>query len=81
MEDRNVQLFTQALFNKEALGGFDVLKIDSAKARPKVFHGFDHFVHILGVDFDIEAVYIGETLEQDGFSFHHRLRGQRSDIA
>ena len=30
---------------------------------------------------DVEAVHVGETLKQDRLAFHHRLCGQRPDIA
>ncbi len=33
------------------------------------------------IDFDVEHIYVGEALKQDGFTFHHRLARQRSDIA
>ena len=34
-----------------------------------------------GVDLDIEHVDAGEFLEQDGLALHHRLGGERADIA
>ena len=33
------------------------------------------------VDFDVEDVDAGEFLEQHALAFHHRLGGQRADIA
>jgi hypothetical protein len=35
----------------------------------------------VGGDLDVEHVDAGEFLEQDRLAFHHRLRGQRADIA
>ena len=34
-----------------------------------------------GVQLDVEDVDIGEALEEDRLAFHHRLSGQRADIA
>ena len=36
---------------------------------------------VVGVDLDVEHVDAGELLEQDGLALHHRLAGQRADIA
>ena len=33
------------------------------------------------VDLDVEHVDAGELLEQDALAFHHRLGGQRADVA
>ena len=35
----------------------------------------------LGVDLDIDRVHIGEALEEDRLAFHHRLGGERAQIA
>ena len=34
-----------------------------------------------GVDFQIDGIDIGEALEQDRLALHHRLGGQRAEIA
>ena len=34
-----------------------------------------------GVDFEIDRIDVGEALEQDRLAFHHRLGGQRAEIA
>ena len=36
---------------------------------------------VLGVDLEIDAIHVGEAFEQDGLALHHRLAGQRADIA
>ena len=41
----------------------------------------DHLLDLGRVDLDVEDVDAGELLEQDGLAFHHRLGGQRADIA
>ena len=35
----------------------------------------------LGVDLEVDAVDVGEALEQDGLAFHHRLGAERAQIA
>jgi len=63
VEDRNVHQFAQALFNDEALGRLDVLKIDAAERRPEVAHGIDESFGVFGVDFQIDGIDVGEALE------------------
>ena len=41
----------------------------------------DHVVDVLRVDLDVEDVDAGELLEQDRLALHHRLGGERADIA
>ena len=41
----------------------------------------DHALDVRRVDLDVEHVDAGEFLEQDRLAFHHRLGGQRPDIA
>ena len=51
------------------------------KVGPEVAHAIDELVDVLGVDLEIDAVDVGEALEQDGLAFHHRLAGERADVA
>jgi hypothetical protein len=65
----------------KAFRSLDVLQIDAAEGG---FEGGDHLdelVGILGVDLKVEDVDAGELLEQHRLAFHHRLAGQRADIA
>ena len=41
----------------------------------------DHVIDVVRVDLDVEHVDAGEFLEQDRLAFHHRLAGERADIA
>ena len=81
VEDGNVHQFAQALLDDEALRRLDVLEIDAAERRPEKSHGVDEFVGVFGVDFEIDGIDVGEALEQHRLAFHHRLGGERAEIA
>ena len=81
MEDRDVEQFAQPLLDDEAFRRLDVLEIDAAPALAEQLHAIDEFVGILGRDFEIDGIDIGEALEQHRLAFHHRLRRQRAEIA
>ena len=38
-------------------------------------------VGILGVELDVDRIDVGEALEQHRLAFHHRLGGERAEIA
>ena len=44
-------------------------------------HRIDHVVDILRADLEVDAVDVGESLEQRDLAFHHRLRCDRAEIA
>ena len=81
VKDGNVHQLAQALLDVEALRRLDVLEIDAAERRPEVFHRVDEFVRILGPDFEVDRIDVGEALEQHRLAFHHRLGGERAEIA
>ena len=81
MENGDVHQFAQALLDDEALGRLDVFEIDAAPAGAEEFDAIDEFVRVLGRDFEIDRVDIGEALEQHRLAFHHRLGRQRAEIA
>jgi hypothetical protein len=81
MEDRNVHDLAQLLFDLEAFGRLDVFQIDAAKGRLKRRNHADHAVHVRCVDLDIEDIDACEFLEQDRLALHHRLGGERTDVA
>ena len=81
VEDGNVHQFAQALLDDEALGRLDVLQIDAAERRPEIAHAVDEGFGVLGVDFQIDGIDVGEALEQHRLAFHHRLGGERAEIA
>ena len=81
VEDRNLHGLAQSLLDVETLRGLDVFEIDSAESGFEQLADFDDLIGIVGVDFDVEDIHVGEALEQDGFPFHDRLARQRADIA
>ena len=81
MEDRDVHQLAQALLDDEAFRRLDVFQVDAAEGRAEEAHAVDELVDVLGVDLEVDAIDVGEALEQDGLAFHHRLRGQRAEIA
>ena len=81
VEHRNVHTFAQLLLNVEAFRRFNVFEVDAAKGRLQRRHHVDKFVRISLIHFDIENVNTGELLEQNALTFHHRLTGQRANIA
>ena len=51
------------------------------KEGPRIAHAVDELVGVLGVDLEVDGIDVGEALEQHRLAFHHRLRGQRAEIA
>ncbi|MOA33060.1 hypothetical protein D3C78_1543190 [compost metagenome] len=76
MEDWDAALFDQCLFDFKALRRFDVFQVDAAKGVGNAHDGLDKGLGALGIDFDIDRIDSGETLEQQCFAFHDRLAGQ-----
>ena len=81
VEDRDVHQLAQALLDDEALGRLDVLQIDPAEGGAEEAHRVDELVRVLGVDAEVHAVDIGEALEEGDLAFHHRLGGERAEVA
>ncbi len=81
MEHGNVHTFTQFLLNVETFRRFDVFEVNPAKGRLQRRHDVDEFIGIVFVHFDIKHVDTGEFLEQNALPFHHRLTGQRTNVA
>ena len=81
VEDGNAHARLQPFFDLEAFRRLDVLEIDAAKCRLQSADRFDHAVDLRRVDLDVEYIDAGELLEQHRLALHHRLGGQRADIA
>ena len=81
VEDRNVEQFAQALLDDEALRRLDVFEVDAAPAGAEQLDAIDELVGVLGRDFEIDGIDVGEALEQHRLAFHHRLGRQRAAIA
>ena len=65
----------------EAFRRLDVLQVDRAEGRLQRRHHVAEALRVLGIHLDVEHVDAGEFLEQDGLALHHRLAGERADIA
>ena len=81
VEHRDVELLLQRSFDLEAIRRGDVLEVDAAEGRRDRFHRLDEVLRRLGVDLDVEHVDVGEPLEQHRLAFHHRLGGERAEVA
>ena len=81
MENGNIEKLAQPLLDDEALRRLDVLEIDAAPALAEQPDAIDEFVRILGRDFEVDRIDVGEALEQHRLAFHHRLRRERAAIA
>ena len=81
MENRNIHPLAAKLFHDETIGRFDILEVDGAEGGFQRADDLGQFDRIGFVQLDIETVDTRKFLEQDGLAFHHRLGGQRPDIA
>ena len=81
VKHRNVEQFAQPLLDDETLRRLDVFEVDAAPRLAEEPDRVDEFVRIFGRDFEIDGVDVGEALEQHGLAFHHRLGGERAEIA
>ncbi|CAB4874857.1 unannotated protein [freshwater metagenome] len=80
VEDGNVEIVDQTVFNFEAARGGDVLEVDAAEARGDRLHDCHDLVRILRVEADREGIDAGELLEEHRLALHHRHRGARPDV-
>jgi hypothetical protein len=81
VEDGDIHPLFELLFNVEALRRLDVFKVDAAERRLHRGDHVDQLVRVVLGQFDVEDVDTGEFLEQTALAFHHRLGGQRADVA
>ena len=81
VEHRDAHALAQPALDVEAVGGLDVLEVDAAKGGLQRGDHVDELVEVLLGDLDVEDVDAGELLEEHRLAFHHRLGGQRADVA
>ena len=81
MEHRDFHARLELVFDLEAFGRLEILQVDAAEGRLQRRDHRDHVIAIVRVDLDVEHVDAGEFLEQDRLAFHHRLAGERADVA
>jgi hypothetical protein len=81
MEDRDVHALAQLLLDVETLGRLDVFEVHAAQRRLERGDDLDQLVGVVLGELDVEHVDAGELLEQAALAFHHRLAGERADVA
>jgi hypothetical protein len=81
VEHRDLHALAQLALHVEAVGRLDVFEVDGAEGRLQRGNDVDQFGRVFFVDLDVEHVDAGELLEQHALAFHHRLGGQRADVA
>ena len=81
VEHRDLHPLAQPGLDQEALGRLDVLEIDPAEGGLERGDGLDQLVRVGLGDLDVEHVDPGELLEQAALALHHRLAGDRADVA
>ena len=81
VKDRNFHALAQFALDDKTIGRLDVFEVDAAKGRFQRGNDFHQLVRVFFIDFDVEHIDAGEFLEQHALAFHHRLAGQRPDVA
>ncbi len=81
MEHGNVEQFAKPLLDDKTVGRANVFQVDAAKGGAEIAHAIDQRIDVFGFDEDVDAVDIGEALEQDRLALHDRLGRQRAQIA
>ena len=81
VENRNIHPLAQLLLNVETLRRFNIFEVDTAEGRLEGGDDVNEFIRVQLIDFDIKHIDAGEFLKQDAFALHHRLAGQRADVA
>jgi len=80
VEHGDVHHLAEAAFDPEALRGGDVFEVDATEGRLHRADRLDHPVGVVSVEFDVEHVDVGEALEEDALTLHHRLRRLGTDV-
>ena len=82
MENRNLHALAQLALHIEAVRCLDIFEVDAAKGGLQRRDDVHQLVEVvLFVDFNVKHIDAGELLEQHPLAFHHRLGGQRANVA
>ena len=81
VEDRDIADFLESLFDLEATGSRNILKVDAAEAACKQADGVDDLIHILASHAKRERIHIAEGLEERALALHDGHTGFRADVA
>ena len=68
MEDGNVHLRLEALFDDKTVRRRDVFEIDAAKGGAQIFYAIDERFRIAGIHLKVDGVDIGEALKKNGLA-------------
>ena len=77
----DVKFLFESAFYLETFGGFDVLKVYSAESGSYSLDGFNEFLGVFFVYFNVESIYAAVDFEKQSFAFHYRFAGYGSYIA
>jgi hypothetical protein len=81
VEHGDVERLLQLLLDDEALGRLDVLEVDAAEGGGHEADGLDEGVGVSVSSSMSIDVHVGEALEEDRLALHHRLGGERAEVA
>ena len=81
VKDGDVHALATVFFNDEAVGCLDVFKVDRAEGGFQRADDFGKFLGVFLVQLDVEAVDIGEFLEENRLALHHGFGGKCADVA
>ena len=81
MEDGDLHPLAQFLLDIEALRRLDVFQVDATEGWLQAGNDFNQTIRVVLADFQVKHVNIGKLLEEDALTFHHRLGGQRANVA
>ncbi len=82
MEDRDLHALAQLALHIKAVWRLDVFQVDAAKRRLQRGNDVHQLVEVVFfADLDVKHINASKFLEQNALAFHHRLGGQRADVA
>ena len=81
VEDRDAHALGELALDVEALGRLDVFEVDAAQRGFQRGDDVDQAIRVTLGQLDVEHIDARELLEEAALAFHHRLGGQRPDVA
>lgn len=81
MEHWDIHEFFEGIFNLEALGTFQVLKVDTSEGWAQGLDNIDELLWFLGFNAEVDGVHACKLVEQDSFALHDWLGGCRSYVS
>src|SRR5262245_12300727 len=81
VKNRDVELFSESLFDLETTWRRDVFQIDSTEHGRDRFYRAHDLIRVFRVETDRKSIDAGEFLEQHRLPFHHRQSCGWSNVA